>query len=77
MNKSKVKRRLLLLKYVSVDTVKTRLQGQPLNRTTVKYTNMVQSYKLILKEEGVLRGLYSGITPAMLGSGKSLVYIYI
>ncbi|CAO3654045.1 unnamed protein product [Mucor hiemalis] len=52
----------------SVDTVKTRLQGQPLNRTTMKYTNMIQSYKLILKEEGVLRGLYSGITPAMLGS---------
>lgn len=52
-----------------MDTVKTRLQGQPLNRTTMKYTNMIQSYKLILKEEGVLRGLYSGITPAMLGSG--------
>jgi hypothetical protein len=29
---------------------------------------MVQSYRLILKEEGVLRGLYAGITPAMLGS---------
>lgn len=54
----------------SVDTVKTRLQGQPLHRTTIKYHNMVQSYKLIYMEEGVLRGLYSGITPAMLGSSK-------
>ncbi|KAG2234845.1 mitochondrial carrier domain-containing protein [Thamnidium elegans] len=52
----------------SVDTVKTRLQGQPLHRSTIKYTNMVQAYKLIYKEEGIVRGLYSGITPAMLGS---------
>ncbi|KAI9320642.1 mitochondrial carrier domain-containing protein, partial [Dichotomocladium elegans] len=51
----------------SVDTVKTRVQGQPHHRP-VKYHSMVQAYKLILKEEGVLRGLYSGITPAMVGS---------
>jgi hypothetical protein len=31
---------------------------------------MVQAYKLIYKEEGLVRGLYSGITPAMLGSGN-------
>lgn len=54
---------------ISVDTVKTRLQGQPLHRSTIKYSNMVQAYKLIYKEEGLVRGLYSGITPAMLGSG--------
>lgn len=58
----------------SVDTVKTRLQGQPLNRSTVKYHNMVQAYKLIFKEEGILRGLYAGVTPAMLGSSKDAVY---
>lgn len=57
-----------------MDTVKTRLQGQPLHRSTIKYSNMVQAYKLIYKEEGIVRGLYSGITPAMLGSG---IYIYI
>ena len=55
----------------SVDTVKTRLQGQPLHRSTLKYNNMVQAYKLIHREEGILRGLYSGITPAMLGSSKN------
>ncbi|KAI8327804.1 mitochondrial carrier protein-like protein [Chlamydoabsidia padenii] len=51
----------------SVDTVKTRLQGQPSYRVP-KYFNMVQSYRTILKEEGVLRGLYAGVTPAILGS---------
>ncbi|CAO3585513.1 unnamed protein product [Absidia cylindrospora] len=49
----------------SVDTVKTRLQGQPHHRAP-KYHNMFQSYKTILKEEGALRGLYAGVTPAML-----------
>ncbi|KAI8376001.1 mitochondrial carrier domain-containing protein [Radiomyces spectabilis] len=61
----------------SVDTVKTRLQGQPLHRP-FKYTNMMQAYRLILKEEGVLRGLYAGVTPAMLGSVPgTLVYFSI
>ncbi|KAK9761363.1 hypothetical protein K7432_013789, partial [Basidiobolus ranarum] len=49
----------------SVDTVKTRLQGQPY---PPKYTNMIQAYRTILREEGVLRGLYGGVAPAMGGS---------
>lgn len=52
----------------SVDTVKTRVQGQPHHRP-LKYHSMIQAYKLIWKEEGILRGLYAGVTPAMLGSG--------
>ncbi|KAI8643151.1 mitochondrial carrier domain-containing protein [Parasitella parasitica] len=51
----------------SVDTVKTRLQGQPHSRVQ-KYTSMVQAYKLIFKQEGAMRGLYAGVTPAMIGS---------
>ncbi|ORY00413.1 mitochondrial carrier [Basidiobolus meristosporus CBS 931.73] len=49
----------------SVDTVKTRLQGQPY---PFKYTNMIQAYRTILREEGVVRGLYGGLAPAMGGS---------
>ncbi|ORY05637.1 mitochondrial carrier [Basidiobolus meristosporus CBS 931.73] len=49
----------------SVDTVKTRLQGQPF---PPKYENMFHAYRTILREEGVTRGLYSGIGPAMTGS---------
>lgn len=53
-----------------MDTVKTRLQGQPHSRVQ-KYTSMIQAYKTILKQEGVMRGLYAGVTPAMIGSSKN------
>ncbi|KAF9120173.1 hypothetical protein BGX30_003328 [Mortierella sp. GBA39] len=51
----------------SVDTVKTRLQGQP-SANPPKYHNMFHAYGTILREEGVTRGLYSGVAPAMTGS---------
>ncbi|KAF9973822.1 hypothetical protein BGZ73_002932 [Actinomortierella ambigua] len=51
----------------SVDTVKTRLQGQPAVNPP-KYHNMIHAYSTILREEGVSRGLYSGVAPAMTGS---------
>ncbi|KAI8594717.1 mitochondrial carrier domain-containing protein, partial [Dissophora ornata] len=51
----------------SVDTVKTRLQGQPATNP-LKYHNMFHAYGTILKEEGITRGLYSGVAPAMTGS---------
>ncbi|KAF9182975.1 hypothetical protein BGZ51_000679 [Haplosporangium sp. Z 767] len=51
----------------SVDTVKTRLQGQP-SANPPKYYNMFHAYSTILREEGVSRGLYSGVAPAMTGS---------
>ncbi|KAF9430438.1 hypothetical protein BGZ94_006915 [Podila epigama] len=53
----------------SVDTVKTRLQGQPTSGVNPpKYNNMFQAYSTILREEGISRGLYGGVTPAMSGS---------
>lgn len=58
------------LHVLSVDTVKTRLQGQPPTRVQ-KYTSMMQTYTTIFKQEGVMRGLYAGVTPAMIGSSKS------
>lgn len=33
---------------------------------------MVQAYKLIYKQEGVMRGLYAGVSPAMIGSSNTL-----
>jgi len=49
----------------SLDTVKTRQQGDP--HTPPKYASMGSSYYTILRQEG-LRGLYGGVIPAFLGS---------
>lgn len=50
----------------SLDTVKTRQQGDP--TTPRKYTSLRPTYQLILSQEGLRRGLYGGVTPAFLGS---------
>lgn len=50
----------------SLDTVKTRQQGDP--HMPPKYTSMGSSYYTILKQEGFTRGLYGGVVPAFLGS---------
>ncbi|KAL8923463.1 MAG: hypothetical protein Q9208_004591 [Pyrenodesmia sp. 3 TL-2023] len=50
----------------SIDTVKTRQQGDP--HIPSKYTSLSSSYARIFRQEGVRRGLYSGVTPAFLGS---------
>lgn len=52
----------------SLDTVKTRQQGLLFNP---RYKNMIPAYTTILKEEGFLRGLYGGYSPAILGSFPS------
>ncbi|RKF57529.1 putative mitochondrial carrier [Golovinomyces cichoracearum] len=50
----------------SLDTVKTRQQGDP--HIPPKYSSMSSSYALILRQEGIRRGLYGGWLPAFLGS---------
>ncbi|TPX13129.1 uncharacterized protein E0L32_006555 [Thyridium curvatum] len=50
----------------SLDTVKTRQQGDP--HIPPKYTSLGSSYYKILRQEGIGRGLYGGWLPALLGS---------
>ena len=50
----------------SLDTVKTRQQGDP--HLPPRYTSMGNTYWTILRQEGVVRGLYGGVTPAFYGS---------
>jgi Mitochondrial carrier protein len=50
----------------SLDTVKTRQQGDP--HVPPKYASMSSSYATIFRQEGIRRGLYSGVAPALLGS---------
>jgi hypothetical protein len=50
----------------SLDTVKTRQQGDP--HMPPKYTSMGNTYSTIWRQEGFRRGLYGGVQPAFLGS---------
>ena len=58
----------------SLDTVKTRQQGDP--HMPPKYTSMSSSYATIFREEGIRRGLYSGVTPALFGSFPGTVIFF-
>ncbi|KAL2761192.1 hypothetical protein ACRALDRAFT_1025841 [Sodiomyces alcalophilus JCM 7366] len=50
----------------SLDTVKTRQQGDP--HVPPKYVNLGSSYYRIWRQEGIGRGLYGGWLPALGGS---------
>ncbi|TKA24828.1 hypothetical protein B0A50_06557 [Salinomyces thailandicus] len=57
----------------SLDTVKTRQQGDP--HLPPKYTSMGNTYWTIMRQEGVGRGLYGGWLPAFIGSfGGTLIF---
>ncbi|MCJ1467346.1 hypothetical protein MMC07_005970 [Pseudocyphellaria aurata] len=49
-----------------IDTIKTRQQGDP--NLPPKYTSFTSSGSTIIRQEGIRRGLYSGVAPAFLGS---------
>lgn len=50
----------------SLDTVKTRQQGDP--HYPPRYTTLTSSYATIFRQEGFFRGLHGGVTPAFWGS---------
>ncbi|RAK94929.1 putative mitochondrial carrier protein [Aspergillus ibericus CBS 121593] len=58
----------------SLDTVKTRQQGDP--HFPPKYTSMTSSYATIYRQEGLFRGLYGGVTPALFGSFPGTVIFF-
>jgi hypothetical protein len=58
----------------SLDTVKTRQQGDP--HFPPKYASLSDSYLKIFRQEGVRRGLYGGFTAAMLGSFPGTVVFF-
>lgn len=58
----------------SIDTVKTRQQGDP--HIPPKYTTLGSSYWTIFRQEGVRRGLYGGVIPAFLGSFSGTVLFF-
>ncbi|QUC17314.1 uncharacterized protein UV8b_01555 [Ustilaginoidea virens] len=58
----------------SLDTVKTRQQGDP--NTPPKYTSLGRSYYTIWRQEGLRRGLYGGWVPALGGSFPGTVLFF-
>lgn len=58
----------------SLDTVKTRQQGDP--HFPPKYTSLSNSYATIFRQEGLRRGLYGGFGAAMLGSFPGTVAFF-
>lgn len=58
----------------SLDTVKTRQQGDP--HMPPRYTSLGGSYYKIIRQEGVRRGLYGGWLPALLGSFPGTVIFF-
>ncbi|OAA77000.1 Mitochondrial carrier domain protein [Akanthomyces lecanii RCEF 1005] len=58
----------------SLDTVKTRQQGDP--NAPSKYRSLTSSYYTIMRQEGIRRGLYSGWLPALGGSFPGTVMFF-
>ncbi|KAI9793245.1 MAG: hypothetical protein M1816_000666 [Peltula sp. TS41687] len=58
----------------SLDTVKTRQQGDP--HFPPRYTTMSSTYATIFRQEGIRRGLYGGVFPAFLGSFPGTVIFF-
>ena len=58
----------------SIDTVKTRQQGDP--HIPPKYNSLSSTYAKIFRQEGIRGGLYSGVTPAFLGSFPGTVIFF-
>jgi hypothetical protein len=58
----------------SLDTVKTRQQGDP--HIPPKYASMASSYTTIFRQEGIRRGLYGGWLPALLGSFPGTIIFF-
>lgn len=58
----------------SLDTVKTRQQGDP--NVPSKYSSLGRSYYTIWRQEGIRRGLYGGWLPALGGSFPGTVLFF-
>lgn len=58
----------------SIDTVKTRQQGDP--HMPPKYGSLSSTYAKIFRQEGFQRGLYSGVIPAFLGSFPGTIIFF-
>ncbi|KAG0664083.1 Pyrimidine nucleotide transporter, mitochondrial [Maudiozyma exigua] len=57
------------------EVVRTRLRQSPVENGKVKYTGLLQSFKVIIKEEG-LASMYSGLTPHLMRTVPNSIIMF-
>ncbi|KAK5998997.1 putative mitochondrial carrier [Cladobotryum mycophilum] len=57
------------------EVARTRLRQEPLANGQLKYTGLVQCFKLVWKEEGLM-GLYGGLTPHLMRTVPSAAIMF-
>ncbi|CAL9737258.1 mitochondrial nicotinamide adenine dinucleotide transporter 2 [Monosporozyma servazzii] len=57
------------------EVVRTRLRQAPMQNGKLKYTGLVQSFKVIAKEEG-LASMYSGLTPHLMRTVPNSIIMF-
>ncbi|CCK68044.1 Rim2p KNAG_0A03630 [Huiozyma naganishii CBS 8797] len=57
------------------EVVRTRLRQMPMENGKLKYTGLVQSFKVILKEEG-FASMYSGLTPHLMRTVPNSIIMF-
>ena len=57
------------------EVVRTRLRQSPVENGKVKYTGLLQSFKVIIKEEGFI-SMYSGLTPHLMRTVPNSIIMF-
>ena len=57
------------------EVVRTRLRQAPLENDKLKYTGLIQSFRVIIKEEG-LASMYGGLTPHLLRTVPNSIIMF-
>lgn len=57
------------------EVVRTRLRQSPLENGKAKYTGLIQSFRIIIKEEGLI-SMYSGLTPHLMRTVPNSIIMF-
>lgn len=60
---------------IVVQVVRTRLRQAPMENGHLKYTGLIQCFKLVWKEEGMV-AMYGGLTPHLLRTVPSAAIMF-
>ena len=63
------------LRLITIQVARTRLRQAPLQNGHPKYTGLIQCFKLVWLEEGLM-GLYGGLTPHLMRTVPSAAIMF-